>query len=91
MPQFIRSLLLFLAFAGIACAVVGPGTVTGNTAVADPTICKDNSGTYYVFCMISLLRKIFPLTTPSQSHCSGDRNSNLARPYSLDLDWDGIP
>ena len=24
--------------------------VTGNTAVHDPTMCKDDSGTYYVFC-----------------------------------------
>ncbi|KAJ7600462.1 glycoside hydrolase family 43 protein [Mycena floridula] len=30
-------------------AVVGPGTVTGNTAVHDPSLCKDASGTYFVF------------------------------------------
>lgn len=41
-----------LSLACLAHAVVGPGTVTGNTAVADPTICKDNSGTYFVFCMV---------------------------------------
>jgi len=38
-----------LGLATLAQAVVGPGTVTGNTAVADPTICKDNAGTYFVF------------------------------------------
>ena len=53
MPQSMRTLLLLLAFTSIVYAVVGPGTVTGNTAVADPTMCKDNSGTYYVFCMSS--------------------------------------
>jgi hypothetical protein len=45
------SLLSALVFSGVARAVVGPGTVTGNTAVHDPTMCKDSSGTYFVFCM----------------------------------------
>ncbi|KAJ7202846.1 glycoside hydrolase family 43 protein, partial [Mycena pura] len=30
-------------------AVVGPGKVTGNTAVHDPTMCKSSSGQYFVF------------------------------------------
>ena len=41
-----------LAFAAFGRAVVGPGVVTGDTAVHDPTMCKDNSGTYWVFCML---------------------------------------
>ncbi|KAK0487273.1 secreted arabinase [Armillaria novae-zelandiae] len=39
--------LLYLL--GITRAQVGPGVVTGNTAVHDPTMCKDNSGKYFVF------------------------------------------
>ncbi|KAI0785423.1 glycoside hydrolase family 43 protein [Irpex lacteus] len=38
-----------LTVASSVLAVVGPGTVTGNTAVHDPTMCKDSSGTYFVF------------------------------------------
>lgn len=44
------SILTTFALAGVARAVVGPGVVTGNTAVHDPTMCKDNSGKYFVFC-----------------------------------------
>lgn len=42
--------LALLSFASLGYAVVGPGVVTGNTAVHDPTMCKDNSGKYFVFC-----------------------------------------
>ncbi|KAJ6466361.1 glycoside hydrolase family 43 protein [Mycena sanguinolenta] len=38
-----------LALATLSRAVVGPGTVTGNTAVHDPTMCKSASGEYFVF------------------------------------------
>jgi arabinan endo-1,5-alpha-L-arabinosidase len=44
------SVLALLFFATLGHAVVGPGVVTGNTAVHDPTMCKDNSGKYFVFC-----------------------------------------
>lgn len=47
MQKVIAFLLLFVA---LCAAQVGPGTVTGNTAVHDPTMCKDSSGTYFVFC-----------------------------------------
>ncbi|PBK74664.1 glycoside hydrolase family 43 protein [Armillaria solidipes] len=40
---------LLLWFLGITRAQVGPGVVTGNTAVHDPTMCKDSSGKYFVF------------------------------------------
>ncbi|KAG5639204.1 hypothetical protein H0H81_005683 [Sphagnurus paluster] len=32
-----------------AVGAVGPGVVTGNTAVHDPTMCKDKNGKYFVF------------------------------------------
>ncbi|KAJ7065080.1 glycoside hydrolase family 43 protein [Mycena belliarum] len=47
----LRSLvpLTLLALAARCLAVVGPGKVTGNTAVHDPTMCKSSSGMYFVF------------------------------------------
>ena len=39
-----------LAFSSLAWAYPNPGTVTGNIDVADPTLCKDDSGTYFLFC-----------------------------------------
>ncbi|KAI4519603.1 glycoside hydrolase family 43 protein [Schizophyllum commune Loenen D] len=41
--------LLAIAVVGTSAAYVGPGVVTGDTAVHDPTMCKDSSGTYFVF------------------------------------------
>ncbi|KAI3621244.1 arabinan endo--alpha-l-arabinosidase [Moniliophthora roreri] len=38
-----------LVLAAVARAQVGPGTVTGDTAVHDPTMCKDKNGKYWVF------------------------------------------
>ncbi|CAK5276033.1 unnamed protein product [Mycena citricolor] len=38
-----------LALLPVAHAVVGPGKVTGDTAVHDPTMCKRSDGTYFVF------------------------------------------
>ncbi|KZV75680.1 glycoside hydrolase family 43 protein [Peniophora sp. CONT] len=38
-----------LAFSSLAWAYPNPGTVTGNIDVADPTLCKDDSGTYFLF------------------------------------------
>ncbi|KAG5721688.1 Arabinan endo-1,5-alpha-L-arabinosidase [Termitomyces sp. T112] len=35
--------------ATLSRAVVGPGVVTGDTAVHDPTMCKDDTGMYFVF------------------------------------------
>ncbi|KAJ4492427.1 glycoside hydrolase family 43 protein [Lentinula lateritia] len=42
-------LLSLSALSSVVKAVVGPGVVTGNTAVHDPTMCKDDKETYYVF------------------------------------------
>ncbi|EIM88598.1 secreted arabinase [Stereum hirsutum FP-91666 SS1] len=39
----------FISVATAALAYVGPGAVTGDTAVHDPTMCKDSAGTYFVF------------------------------------------
>lgn len=48
--MYFLSALSTLTLATLAYAQVGPGYVTGNTAVHDPTMCKDNSGKYFVFC-----------------------------------------
>ncbi|KAG6854673.1 hypothetical protein C0991_003321 [Blastosporella zonata] len=43
------SLLTPLLLAAIGRATVGPGYVTGNVNVADPTMCKNSAGTYFIF------------------------------------------
>ncbi|KJA17433.1 glycoside hydrolase family 43 protein [Hypholoma sublateritium FD-334 SS-4] len=100
MPQFMRSLLLLLAFTGVAYAVVGPGTVTGNTAVADPTMCKDSSGTYYVFSTApgieirtspdrtawTLIGTVFPDGASWTDQYTGTSNGNLWAPDCTYLD-----
>jgi len=40
---------LFLTFQSAIAAFPNPGKVTGNTAVHDPTMCRDNTGKYWVF------------------------------------------
>ncbi|KAF9265181.1 glycoside hydrolase family 43 protein [Marasmius fiardii PR-910] len=42
-------LLLALSLVAVVRAQVGPGTVTGDTAVHDPTMCKDSNGKYWVY------------------------------------------
>ncbi|KAI0784576.1 glycoside hydrolase family 43 protein [Abortiporus biennis] len=49
MVAILLASLVFTALFSCVSAVVGPGTVTGDTAVHDPTMCKDNSGKYWVF------------------------------------------
>ncbi|KAF8889230.1 secreted arabinase [Mucidula mucida] len=44
-----RFLVLVAGVVASVNAYVGPGVVTGDTAVHDPTMCKDSSGTYFVF------------------------------------------
>lgn len=47
------SILLNLVLLVLVCgayAYPNPGTVTGDTAVHDPTMCKDDNGKYFVFC-----------------------------------------
>ncbi|KAG7088888.1 hypothetical protein E1B28_012835 [Marasmius oreades] len=43
------SVALALIIAAVVSAVPGPGVVTGDTAVHDPTMCKDKNGKYWVF------------------------------------------
>ncbi|KAI0321536.1 glycosyl hydrolase [Amylostereum chailletii] len=43
------SLLTALALTAMSLAQPGPGTVTGDISVHDPTICKDSAGTYFIF------------------------------------------
>ncbi|KAF6761522.1 secreted arabinase [Ephemerocybe angulata] len=47
----LKSSLLFVASAlgALVSAVPNPGTVTGNIAVHDPTLCRDGSGKYWLF------------------------------------------
>lgn len=78
------SALASLSFATFGYAVVGPGVVTGNTAVHDPTMCKDNSGKYFVFCK-PLVCKIFCNSeSPLESYGCWYRNQNVYRPNCLD-------
>ncbi|KAG6907857.1 hypothetical protein DXG01_007121 [Tephrocybe rancida] len=46
--RFLSSPLILASLAVVARAV-GPGTVSGNTAVHDPSMCKDSSGKWFVF------------------------------------------
>ncbi|KIP02025.1 glycoside hydrolase family 43 protein [Phlebiopsis gigantea 11061_1 CR5-6] len=38
-----------LLLAGMAVAYPNPGTVTGDISVHDPTMCRDDAGTYFIF------------------------------------------
>ncbi len=64
------SLATFCGLSYAAPAVVGPGTVTGNTAVHDPTMCKDSAGKYYVFCE-SFLCSMILLETERDASATG--------------------
>jgi arabinan endo-1,5-alpha-L-arabinosidase len=43
--------LALLSFITLGYAVPGPEALTGNTTLHDATMCKDESGKYFVFCM----------------------------------------
>ncbi|KAH8795933.1 glycoside hydrolase family 43 protein [Flagelloscypha sp. PMI_526] len=47
--RFISGLAILASFTSTALAVVGPGVVTGDTSVHDPTMCKDSAGKYWIF------------------------------------------
>ncbi|KAF9485856.1 glycoside hydrolase family 43 protein [Pholiota conissans] len=92
--HWLSSSLFSLALAGLSQAVVGPGTVTGNTAVHDPTMCKDSSGTYFVFSTApgieirtskdrtawTLIGKVFPNGASWTDQYTGTSNGNLWAP-----------
>lgn len=88
------SALASLSFATFGYAVVGPGVVTGNTAVHDPTMCKDNSGKYFVFSTAvgieirtstdrtawTLIGKVWPNGASWTDQYTGTSNGNLWAP-----------
>ncbi|TFK40675.1 glycoside hydrolase family 43 protein [Crucibulum laeve] len=88
------SIASILALAATASAVVGPGVVTGNTAVHDPTICKDNSGKYFIFSTAvgieirtstdrtawTLVGKVWPNGASWTDAYTGTSNGNLWAP-----------
>ncbi|KAJ8081160.1 hypothetical protein AAF712_008726 [Marasmius tenuissimus] len=47
--RFLTALVALAITATTVSAVPGPGIVTGDTAVHDPTMCKDKNGKYWVF------------------------------------------
>lgn len=49
MLSSLSTALLLLSSLSYTWAYPNPGTVTGYTAVADPTMCKDSAGTYFVY------------------------------------------
>lgn len=60
--RLLSSILSVLALGLLARAYPNPGTVTGNTASHDPSMCKDSSGKYFVFCKyIPRIVKLTPI------------------------------
>ncbi|PFH53887.1 glycoside hydrolase family 43 protein [Amanita thiersii Skay4041] len=88
------SLLLPVALAAVGRAVVGPGVVTGNTAVHDPTMCKDNSGKWWIFSTAvgieirtstdrtawTLIGKVWPNGASWTDKYTGTSNGNIWAP-----------
>jgi arabinan endo-1,5-alpha-L-arabinosidase len=55
MIAFTLSLLaLASSFLATVVAQPGPGYVTGDIAVHDPTMCKDKNGKWFLFCAFQL-------------------------------------
>ncbi|TRM61177.1 secreted arabinase [Schizophyllum amplum] len=90
----LSSLLSLLPLAVSVLAQVGPGTVTGDTGVHDPTMCRDSSGTYYIFATapgISIITStdrtawtsqglVFPDGASWTDEYTGESNGNLWAP-----------
>ncbi|KAF5341510.1 hypothetical protein D9758_012580 [Tetrapyrgos nigripes] len=88
------SLLSAITLAVLARAQVGPGVVTGNTAVHDPTMCKDSTGKYFVFSTApgieirtstdrtawTLVGTVWPNGAPWTDQYTGTSNGNLWAP-----------
>lgn len=86
-------ILVTVALTSVARAV-GPGVVTGNTAVHDPTMCKDKNGKYFVFSTApgieirtstdrtawSLVGKVWPSGASWTDAYTGTSNGNLWAP-----------
>lgn len=92
---------IILGFASISLTVFdlvaaqpGPGYVTGDTAAHDPTICKDNSGKYWLFSTApgidirtstdrthwTFAGKVFPNGGSWTDQYTGSSNANLWAP-----------
>ncbi|KAF7440896.1 hypothetical protein PC9H_001245 [Pleurotus ostreatus] len=84
-------------FTAVVNAVVGPGVVTGNTVVHDPTMCKDSSGKWFVFSTApgleirtstdrtawTLVGKVWPNGAPWTDTYTLTSNGNLWAPGKL--------
>jgi len=53
------ALFAVLALAASVLAQVYPGTVKGDTGTHDPSMCKDPSGTYFLFGVWQVLFHLF--------------------------------
>lgn len=84
MPSFFSAGVAALAFSSLAWAYPNPGTVTGNIDVADPTLCKDDSGTYFLFCTFNLLVLLRDVKLNCPSHRARHRDSDLYGPHGMD-------
>ncbi|KAJ7246379.1 glycoside hydrolase family 43 protein [Mycena rebaudengoi] len=92
--HFLSSFIPVFALATLSRAVVGPGRVTGNTAVHDPSMCKSASGTYFVFSTApgieirtspdriawTLVGKVWPNGASWTDQYTGTSNGNLWAP-----------
>ncbi|EKM57413.1 glycoside hydrolase family 43 protein [Phanerochaete carnosa HHB-10118-sp] len=89
------SILPLLAFAAAAVAQPNPGRVTGDISVHDPTICKDDSGTYFIYATgtgipihtspdrinWTLIGSVWPDGAPSETNqFTGTTNGDLWAP-----------
>ncbi|KAF5361685.1 hypothetical protein D9758_007337 [Tetrapyrgos nigripes] len=97
--RFAAALLLCATIPTIL-AQPGPGVVTGNTAVHDPTMCKDDAGTYFVFSTAvgleirtstdrtawTLEGVVWPDGAPWTDAFTGTSNGNLWAPDCTYLD-----
>ncbi|TFK70403.1 secreted arabinase [Pluteus cervinus] len=92
--MLLLSLLSALILAKLTLAQVGPGVVTGNTAVHDPTICKDSAGKYFIFSTApgieirtstdrtawTLVGKVWPNGANWTDEYTGTSNGNIWAP-----------
>ncbi|KAF9260955.1 glycoside hydrolase family 43 protein [Marasmius fiardii PR-910] len=88
------SVTIALALAATVSAQVGPGRVTGDTALHDPTMCKDRNGKYWVYSTgqgipvrssrdrtaFKLEGKVWPNGAPWTDRFTGKSNGDLWAP-----------
>lgn len=78
-----------LALAGYAVAQVGPGKVTGDISVHDPTMCKDNTGTYFIFGASACILVLAQRMTDFRIYSDGHRPAHpyVQGPHCMDSNW----